>query len=172
MPKIVIQAISPTMNILPVESYTLHLSLSPSKVHQILSEQCEAPRIRFGFSRNHPPFQGTCSETEFQFSRIIHYRNSFLPIIRGKIQETDIGSMIHIQMSPHPFVMVFTMLWCLGWFSFIFVFLLSGSFPMQGLFFFIGLPMIVFGAFFLAFKFEVKKARAILNQLLSNYRIE
>jgi hypothetical protein len=55
-----------------------------------------------------PPFSGTLSEGAFKAMRIIHYRNSFRPVIRGTyaLSETG-GTRIHLRMTMHPAIVGF-----------------------------------------------------------------
>lgn len=57
------------------------------------------------------PFLGSVENLSFQIRRNIHYRNSFLPVIRGKIVPTPTGSRVDVLMYMHPFSLVFMLLW-------------------------------------------------------------
>lgn len=57
------------------------------------------------------PFLGTVDNLSFRIRRNIHYRNSFLPMIRGKIVPTPTGSRLDVYMFMHPFSLVFMSLW-------------------------------------------------------------
>src|SRR5580693_4672592 len=64
------------------------------------------------FSNSHgTPFLGTVDQLSFLIRRNIQYRNSFLPIIRGKIVPTPTGSRVDVFMYMHPFSVVFMMVW-------------------------------------------------------------
>jgi hypothetical protein len=56
-------------------------------------------------------FIGVVGINEFNISRDIHYRNSFLPMIKGNVNETPSGCTIKITMFMHPFVTIFMLLW-------------------------------------------------------------
>lgn len=62
--------------------------------------------MRFGLSRNHNLFEGEIEGTSFKISRIIHYRNSFLPILVGQIQDDLDASTLQIVARPHWFVIL------------------------------------------------------------------
>jgi len=64
------------------------------------------------------PYIGFIADGEFEIHRNITYRNSFLPIIRGKISPKGLGSEIQISLKLEAFVKVFIGLW-LG-FTFLF----------------------------------------------------
>src|SRR5580693_5061886 len=57
------------------------------------------------------PFLGSVENLSFKIRRNIQYRNSFLPIIRGKIVPTPTGSRVDVFMHMHPFSVVFMMVW-------------------------------------------------------------
>lgn len=60
------------------------------------------------------PFEGKLSDTSFRIQRDIGYRNSFLPIIRGRIDKGDAGTRIPLRMTVHPLVGAFGVVWVLG----------------------------------------------------------
>lgn len=57
------------------------------------------------------PFLGSVDNLSFQVRRNIHYRNSFLPMIRGKIVPTPTGSRVDVFMYIQPFSLAFMVLW-------------------------------------------------------------
>ena len=59
-------------------------------------------------------FEGGVTGDRFQFSRIVGYGNSFLPVVRGRIRAEPGGSRIEVTMTMHPFVMLFLVLWGVG----------------------------------------------------------
>ncbi|MHC5676375.1 hypothetical protein [Nostoc sp.] len=72
------------MKILPNDTFIILTSDSLPIVLQRLNAFVGSTKA-FRFSRKHAPYQGTISESGFQISRIIHYRNSFLPVIQGEL---------------------------------------------------------------------------------------
>jgi hypothetical protein len=95
----------------PFERLTIETPLPPEEVHQRLAQIIEPRQMFRFFSRDHKPYQGSLNHDRFEVSRIIHYRNSFLPVIKGEIQPGLGGSIIDITMHPHPFVIVFMIVW-------------------------------------------------------------
>jgi len=59
------------------------------------------------------PFLGTVEARSFRIRRDIQYRNSFLPLVRGKIVATPNGSRVNVFMFMHPAALIFM----LGWFG-------------------------------------------------------
>ncbi|MEL6824410.1 MAG: hypothetical protein AAFP70_21845, partial [Calditrichota bacterium] len=48
------------------------------------------------------PFEGSVNAQSFQLRRILNYRNSFAPDIKGKISDELSGSRIEVTFSIHP----------------------------------------------------------------------
>src|SRR5437763_11727576 len=61
-----------------------------------------------------PPFLGTVGRSCFRLRRDIRYRNSFLPLIWGRIVPSPRGSRINVTMFLHPLVAVFMIIWFSG----------------------------------------------------------
>ena len=81
-----------------------------------LNENIEERRL-FNSLRSNKIYQGEISDTEFKISRIISYKNSFLPIIYGNLSETEEGTEIIMKLMPHWFVVIFFLVWCIGFFG-------------------------------------------------------
>jgi hypothetical protein len=47
----------------------------------------------------------------FELQRAILYRNSFLPIIRGRIVPIEVGTRVNVTMYLHPVVALFMTFW-------------------------------------------------------------
>ena len=69
------------------------------------------PTKWFRFFHEGKPFQGKCSREGFRITRIIRYRNSFLPIINGNYLNSSNGTTIQIKMGLHPIVIAFMGIW-------------------------------------------------------------
>lgn len=57
--------------------------------------------VRFNRSTGFP-FEGAVNAQSFQLRRILNYRNSFAPDIKGEINEDSSGSRIEVTFSIHP----------------------------------------------------------------------
>jgi|LGVF01.1.fsa_nt_gb hypothetical protein len=102
------------MLLIPYECLIVETHLSPEEVHRKLTSIVEPRRSRrwfWPFWSEHRPYQGRVSRDEFRIIRIIHYRNSFLPIVKGRIQQEVDGSYVHITMHPHIVVLAFMTFW-------------------------------------------------------------
>lgn len=99
---------------LPFEKYTLISRLSVDEVKNRLTANIE-PKKKFEFSLfnkgRSKPYEGSISGNQFIISRIIDYRNSFLPVIKGQISEKP--GQVHIQINMRPFtgVLIFFTFW-------------------------------------------------------------
>ena len=163
------------MKLLPYEIFTVETREPLPSVVDRLAAQIEAPRIRWGFSRDHKPYQGTISETGFEIRRIIHYRNSFLPKIRGQFEATPQGTLVRIKMGLYPFVTAFLLFWFFSWYSFVIpLFLSSGALfgeefvPWLP----VVLPLVVLFAFWWAFWCEARRSRRELTAILLGQSFE
>src|SRR5262249_10839869 len=51
-------------------------------------------------------FKGFVTDTGFRLQRVIYYRNSFLPVLKGQFVQGTLGADIIVTMSLHPFVLL------------------------------------------------------------------
>ncbi len=156
------------MKFLPYDQFSIHTPQHRLEVIDKLDAQIEAPKaIRWGFSHNHAPYEGTISTSGFEIHRIIHYRNSFLPMIRGRFESTAAGTTIHITMRLNSFVTAFLIFWFFMWYSAtIPIFVLtafSEGFAVEGLLF-LGAPIVLLFVFWAAFWSEANRSRRELTQ--------
>lgn len=158
------------MRLLPYDSFTIQTIEPLPAVLEKLNSHIEAPKLRWTFSRNHLPYEGTLNHSGFEIRRIIHYRNSFLPKIRGRFEPASPGTLVHITMGLHPFVTAFLLFWCSIWYSISIPFFLAGAFsgdvnPFLA-FQFIGMPIVILFAFWCAFWYEANRSRWELTQII------
>jgi WD40 repeat protein len=155
------------MRFLPYDTFTLQTPDPLPIVMNRLAAQIEPTKIvRWSFSRNHLPYQGTFSETGFQISRIIHNRNSFLPMIRGQFESSSLGTSVHITMRLHPVVIAFLSCWYLFWYGIFFPVWLTGSIPATFALLFLGSPIALLLVFWGAFWAEASRSRGDLEQII------
>ena len=155
------------MKLLPVHKFTIQTEQPLPQVIKKLASFVEPPQFRWSFSRHHSPYQGTISETQFEIHRVIHYRNSFLPAIRGEFEALPNGTAIHITMRLHPFVIGFLAFWYLTWYSFSIPISITGAMPAQASLWFLGLPLVVLFTFWCAFWYEAHRSHHELEQMLT-----
>lgn len=106
---------------MPIFITTIHSPLPMSDVHLRLGSLIEE---RTGWasgilgagtpSRSGALFAGTRDDDSFRIVRLIRYRNSFLPVIRGRLVRGATGTDVRLVMMLHPAVAVFMGLWCAG----------------------------------------------------------
>ncbi|MEL3907006.1 MAG: hypothetical protein P1P65_08305 [Treponema sp.] len=140
-----------------------------NEVLQIIRDNTRIKNTVLDISKGDKYFEGKIFEDSFKIRRIMRYRNSFLPIIIGKIEETDSGSKIKIKMRMNGFVIGFISLWftvviisCIAMFL---AMLLSTFNRPSG---FIPFIMFFFGILIVIIpnKIEVKKGQEKLQALL------
>ena len=168
------------MILLPYEKFQIDTFLSPIEARKRI-ESIVVPTPSFGtrfvnslnnmFKKSGADqFIGKIDDQGFRLRRLIYYRNSFLPVVKGRFQQGSAGTKVDVTMTLHPAVMVFMLIWFggLGTMGVIpmFVVLSTGFRPELlipiGMFLF-GWLMVQFG-----FVFEARKAKKILSQLFSS----
>jgi hypothetical protein len=91
----------------------LTLETSAPVVHVLKRiEQDVEPRKLWRFSRVHRDFEGVVLRSNFKITRIIHYRNSFLPVMVGTVQpRLQGGTRVEITMRLNRAIAAIMMLW-------------------------------------------------------------
>ena len=168
--------------ILPFEKYTLISSLSIDEIVKRLEKNIDldnSPRF-FGInSSSGKPYKGKYSANTFSITRVINYRNSFLPLIKGEISTYINETRINIIIRPVLSVLIFVSIW-LGIVGIVAVFfLLAALLPSAGsditfTHALIPLGMFIFGTLLmtLSFKAESKKARTFLVDLFQGQEMK
>lgn len=98
--------------LIPYKRITIQTSLSEQGAAEIVSGAISPPRP--WPRRRHVPaadFEGTAFAGGFRFHRAIRHRNSFLPILNGRILPNEMGTLVEIRMMPHPAVLAFCIAW-------------------------------------------------------------
>ncbi len=108
-------------DLLPVEKYTFLTNLSEEEALMRLRKIIGNPDRRFQFSfmgidlRQHSTssfdYEGTMPGNTFKISRVIRYRNSFLPVIQGTVSTFVNKTEIRISMKMPLFVRIFMIIW-------------------------------------------------------------
>ncbi|WP_114821193.1 hypothetical protein [Chryseobacterium sp. KLBC 52] len=154
------------MKYLPFERITYKTNLSEKEVLTRLSGFVEPKK--FGLGKNYiKEYEGTVNNNSFEISRVIKYRNSFLPQINGKIQNENNGTQIQVTMSLHAFVFFFLIVWC----SFALIFFIGVSIKTIkekeisiDLFLPMGMLLFVYALTMVGFKSESKQAKEYLRR--------
>lgn len=160
------------MKLIPQETFTIDTSMSAPEVKERMMKHAEPKKWLRLFSAECKFFQGECSDSGFKLSRIISYRNSFLPIINGKFEEGVNGMKINISISLHPLVIAFMLLWfvglgmtCLG---LLFNFITSPTNSRPAFVVPVGFLLFGWGLMWIGFWPEVRKAKEKLNLIFKN----
>ena len=150
---------------------TLSTSKPPGAVLQILRANTSARPPSLWFPSNVKEcFHGTITGNTFRLQRNIQYHNSFLPVIRGRVNPTESGSEIRLEMSIHPLVLVFLVIW----FAFVVLACLATLFgtiagdpiPLPVLFGTWGMLLLGILVAVIPFRIEARKAKEKLESLL------
>ena len=160
------------MKYLPFENITYKTQLDPEEILKRLSEITEPKktiRMKGIFGNNdHKPYEGRISKNTFSINRIIDYRNSFLPTIKGIIEKDMKGTKVTVKMRLHEIAMVFMFIW-FGIVGIASLFFLASMYNNQD---FEPLILIPFGMLILGyvlvtggFKYESVKSKKYLAQL-------
>jgi hypothetical protein len=163
------------MKILPYETFQIQTSLPLDGIVDLMRQNVE-PKKWLRFSRSHKLFEGDVSSAGFKIMRIIHYRNSFLPVIQGTFEQGDEGTRINIRMRLHQLVMAFMCFW-FGGVGIAMLVTAGGLFTGKtehSLVLLIPIGMFLFGwgLTSISFWIEVKKARRLLSNILQETRQE
>lgn len=116
------------------------------------------------FSTGGFEFEGCLSPQEFTISRIVSYRNSCIPVIRGRFEPSATGTRIVVEMKMHPLGYVFMV----GGTTISFVVLSilavnSPGTPVTGIGA-LAAPCFIFAVCWVAFAAEASTARAALSR--------
>ncbi|OKH49287.1 hypothetical protein NIES2101_21430 [Calothrix sp. HK-06] len=153
------------MKILPYDSFTILTPDILAVVLQRLNGKIEDKKM-LRFSREHALYEGTISEQGFKISRIIHHRNSVLPVIEGRFEVQSHQTAVHIQMKLHPFVMGFLGFWLLSWYSAVIPISLAGAIPINIIALFVGMPIMMLVIFWAVFWTEANRSRSELAKII------
>ncbi|MBK1884383.1 hypothetical protein JIN85_18340 [Luteolibacter pohnpeiensis] len=159
------------MNWLPYDCWTIDSPLDVPTLVPALKERIEPTKwFRTFWSNKHTPLEGQIHNGGFSASRVIHSRNSFLPILYGIFAPKQGGTIIQVRMMPHPVVIAFMSCW-LG---------MAGLFALTGIIAaldgedwmigFISIGMFCFGAIitYSAFWAEAGKAKQIISEVFAD----
>jgi hypothetical protein len=93
---------------MPFYRFEIEASMSPNEVAQRIGSVTCDPAKPFdrpeGFrqGRGSNLFWGSVRGNSFSLRRNINYRNSFLPLIRGRITQSGVGSTLRVVMFMNP----------------------------------------------------------------------
>ena len=93
-PNRLIEALRP-----PFRKFEFSTAMSTAHAARLLEEIVEPPR-KWGWptSAKRGYFEGRVAGSRFKIHRIIHYRNSFIPIIEGNFRRDGLGTTVTLNM--------------------------------------------------------------------------
>lgn len=155
--------------LIPYQKFVFESPLNQEEARQRL--EAEVAQLRSGWQwieRRTEKFEGAVSAEGFQIHRIIHYRNSFLPIILGRFSPGVPGVRIEVTLKLHIFVVIFSLVW-LGFVGplageAVMQIMTTGSVEVGG-----AIPCLMLIFFFLmliiGFEIEAYKAKKLLSRI-------
>jgi hypothetical protein len=99
--------------LVPWHRFTVDSPLPPRAALERLAREVGSGGNWFGFGGDGKPFRGNVERDGFQVTRVIGYRNSFLPVVSGTVEPRGSGSRVRVEMRLHGFVMAFLPLFLL-----------------------------------------------------------
>src|SRR5215211_3837430 len=94
------------------ERYTISTILSVEEIQARLSTKVEPPQQKklwsFQSTWKRKPYEGIISSTGFQIERIIDYRNSYLPTIKGTFVGQQGSIQIEISADMKETILIFS----------------------------------------------------------------
>ena len=162
------------MKYLPFENITYQTKLETEEILNRINEIIEPQKTFrmtgiFGCS-DHKPYEGNINGNTFNMTRIIRYRNSFLPRIKGGIVKDFGRTKVNVKMRVHTLVIVFMLIW-LGGVGIGCIAVLASGFKFGGQNFepmtLIPFGMLIFGYALVTggFKYESLKSKKYLAEL-------
>ncbi|KAI9134037.1 hypothetical protein [Acaryochloris sp. CCMEE 5410] len=155
------------VHLLPQDRFIIQTPDALQAVIARLEAHVETPKaFRWSYRRNNAPYEGSVSEAGFSMHRIPQGRNSFIPQIKGRFETPARGTVVHISMKLHPFVMSFLVMWFLAFYSGALAIGLSGEVANSEALLILGLPLFVLFIFWMSFWFEVERSRKDLLNII------
>ena len=150
------------ISLIPYQRFEIKTRFSPNVTLGKIAELVESRQlIRAPFSKNHKPFEGELQGFSFKLSRIIHYRNNFLPILIGEIEDDLDATSVKITVRPNLLASLLIP-------GLLFAPIFLTIFAVET--FNVGLAWLVYAFIYIAimasFNFELNKAKKILNKQL------
>lgn len=100
------------MTLFPVQNHVLETTLSPAEVHMVIAGKTTARKPIIPPARQTHFFWGELQPQGFHIHHILGYRNSFSPLITGKLTAANPGTTLNISMELRPSVRTFNVIWC------------------------------------------------------------
>jgi hypothetical protein len=154
------------MTFLPFETIIIETPLTKEQTIANLTSNIEREKtFRLWNKSNSKAFEGQLTGNGFEIKRIIGYGNSFLPIVKGRIETIGTGTRLTVNLRLHIAVMIFMTVW-FGLVGLSFIASLSSSKDSGDTFLF-PLGMLIFGYALTmgGYLFEAKRTKEILTDI-------
>jgi hypothetical protein len=170
------------MKFLPYERFVIKTHLDPNSVLSKIESIAETTnRFSFFSTEEWKPYWGKFKDNRFKINRRIHFRNSFLPVIKGRVNLDINGSIIMVTMHLEILVIMVLCIWFGGIFysfprliSELVVIIRSGEIASTDLVeLAIPLGFLLFGYLLttITFKYEAMNSKAFLTKLLDAHQV-
>lgn len=151
---------SPALVLVGFRRIVIESPLSPEEVAANLSEVVAKPRGFLFEGPTEKTYRGRVSTESFEVSRVLGYQNSFAPMIRGRIEPDDVGSLVEIRLALRPLVALFSVFWM--------ALALLGTVLSRGAAVF--LPIVFIVMLTLAFGYEARRSERFFRARLARTR--
>jgi len=153
------------------QEWEISSNYSQQEASEILKSKVTIRKpFEIAFRKPKTPYQGEIQNNRFKVSRVIHYRNSFLPNITGEITSKGKGSKIKISFGLHIFVQIFLIVFVL--FSFIPFFTFRyAEVDNFSLLFFPFFFILFFTIIYLTYNYECKRAVKDFTAFFNAYSV-
>lgn len=149
------------VNWLPYHRFEITSSMKRQDAVQALAAHVEPVKwFRFGWPNkaNDKRFEGVVSGDSFEIQRVMGYRNSFAPAVRGEVKSAGAMTQIVITMRPMLIALIFIGVWI---FASITVLITAGPVGVISIVMMLFLYAMVMGGFW----FEANKQEATLREI-------
>ena len=162
--------------VIPYKHIRISTTLTVEEAVRLVSSAISPRRTLDNWSTpNGKDFEGSVTEQGFQIQKIIHHRNSFLPILYGKFIPTEKGTKVEVHLTLDVLMIIFVCFWLAG-FGGVFLFLARNSITtgewdgstwhiLAGIAFFYLMIFFSFGLY-------AKATEEFIINLFSSYKIE
>lgn len=93
------------------ENLVYKTKLTKEEAIKMIGYNVEKEKL-FSFRSCKKCYVGNVEGNEFKIERVISYKNSFLPVIKGEIFMDFEGAKIKVDMKIHSSILVFMFIWC------------------------------------------------------------
>ena len=98
--------------IIPYKHIRISTALTVEQAVSLISSAISPRRTLSNWSvSTGKEFEGSVNEQGFKIQKIIHNRNSFLPVLYGKFVPTEMGTKVDIHLTMDRLTIIFVCLW-------------------------------------------------------------